>query len=267
MSKDLSVIPRFGLFAIIMLLLSTAFLVNGQSTLSLELDSQEVAVPTKDGFPLMADYFQGDKDSGGVLLLHGCQNSRTVYSRLGKILTHYKLNALALDFRGYGQSTSENFSQRSIKQQAQDIVSYQAEMMKITNFWTGDVIAAHQYLSDKSNPKHGIAVISMGCAIEQTIALAEHIRISAMVALTPKISEIDKERYKNLLDFPVYFIASAHSTDSFNAANELFQWNGDNNSKFQSIKGDRSASTILRRFPEISQDIAIWLKSKSLSGQ
>ncbi|WP_440875265.1 serine aminopeptidase domain-containing protein [Thalassotalea sp. PLHSN55] len=255
------------LLVITILVSVSSFTLHAQQTLTIALDPQEVTIPTKDNFPLMADYFAGDSKSAGVLLLHGCSNSRQVFTDLGKTLAQHNMHALALDYRGYGASVSEKFSQRSIKQQAQDIIGYQAEMMKITMFWNGDVFAAHQYLADKISKNRGISVIAIDCAIEQAVALAERMRINALVALTPQMSEMDKERYKNLLDFPVYFIASTHSTDSYNTADELFKWNGDKNSKFQSIKGDRSAYSILRRYPEIAQDIAIWLKTKSLDGR
>ena len=223
-----------------------------------------ITIATQDEFPLSANYFQGAKANGGVLLLHGCHSTNTVYNSLAETLAKHDLHALALDYRGYGNSINETFNERSVKLRAQNIVSYQAEMIKITTYWNGDVAAAYQFLKQQIDDKRGIAVITIGCAIEQAVALAENVHLSALVVLTPNISDIEKERYKNLLDFPTYFIASTHSTESYNTATELFAWNGDKNSKLQSLKGDRSGPYILRRSPEIAQDIALWLKTKSL---
>ncbi len=228
-----------------------------------QLSHEEIVIPTKDDFPLSADYFFGAADGAGVLLLHSCKSSRKVNFSLGETLAQYNHHVLSLDFRGYGNSISEKFSHNSIKHQAQDIVSYQAQMLKLTGYWHGDIIAAHQYLSTRMNNNQSISVVAIGCATEAAIALAEQTRLTALVVVSPKISDIEQERYKNLLDFPTYFIASTHDTESYNIADELFQWNGDKNSKFQSFKGNRSGSLILKRNTEVAQDIALWLRSRS----
>ena len=216
-------------------------------------------------FLLTADYyFLGKKidnnKSPGVIVLHDCHSQRSRYSELAKAISAQSVHVLSLDFRGYGDSVASCFSQLEIKKQAKDIVSYQSEIALITSYWADDLTAAHQFLRTKVDKSKGIAVVASGCAAGYVVSMAEKTHLRALVLLTPEMSYADKERYKNLIDIPSYFISSAHHIASISTAQELFDWNGATRSKMQVFKGDRSNYKLIKANQYLVNDVAQWLK-------
>ena len=211
-------------------------------------------------FLLTADYYTGDKRSGGVIVLHDCKSDRSRYSEMADSLFQQGLHTLALDLRGYGGSVSAEFSRDIIKQNATDIISYQSEMALLTTYWQDDLIAAYQFLRSKIDSKQGIAIVTSGCSAAYGVALAEQILLKSIVMITPQMTYADKERYKNLIDIPSYFITSSHHADSYNAAQELFSWNGSKKSKMQIFKGERYDYHLIAREKALINDISHWVK-------
>ncbi|MBL4822346.1 MAG: hypothetical protein JKX90_02315 [Colwellia sp.] len=210
-------------------------------------------------FLLSADYYVGANRSGGVIVLHDCKSDRSRYGGLANGLFQQGLHTLALDLRGYGESVSSEFSREIIKNNATDIIGYQSDMALLTTYWQDDLIAAYQFLRSKVDKKQGIAIITSGCSSAYGVALAESILLHAIVMITPKMAYADKERYKNLIDIPSYFITSSQHADSYQVANELFSWNGSKKSKLQIFKGDRYNYHLITREKQLINDIAHWL--------
>lgn len=216
-------------------------------------------------FLLSADYYYFGKPidknkSSGVIVLHDCTSDRSQYTELAKSVARQGMHVLSLDFRGYGGSTATGFSQQVIKKEAKDIVSYQSDIALMTSYWAEDVTSAYQFLRTKVDKSQRIAIVASGCAASYAVSLAEKIRLSAMVLLTPEMSYGDKERYKNLIDTPTYFISSAHDLMSYNTAHELFVWSGAKNSKMQTFKGNRQHKQLISAKLNLIEDITIWLK-------
>lgn len=212
-------------------------------------------------FALVADYYVGEKHNGGVLVLHDCNDDRGAYQNVADTLAKQGLHTLLLDFRGYGESVAEGFSREQIKQNALNIVGYQSDMALLTTYWQDDLLAAYQYLGNKIASDKGIAVVASGCSGTYAVALAEKRRLHSMVLISPTMSYNDKERYKNLIDFPSYFITSSHHQESYQTAQELFVWNGDQHSKIQVFKGDSYARQLINRQDYLLEDIARWVKT------
>lgn len=214
-----------------------------------------------DGFLLAADYYLGGKRSGGVIVLHDCNNDRGAYSRIAKSLAQQSLHTLLVDLRGYGGSVSQEYSREAAKLKATDIVTYQSEMALIMVNWPDDLLAMYQFLSKKTDKSKGIAVVASGCTTSYAVALAEKINLNSMVMITPQMTYGDKERYKNLVDIPSYFITSSHHQDSYKTAQELFTWNGAKRSKLQIFKGTGYGYQLISRKKDLVNDIALWVKS------
>jgi len=212
-----------------------------------------------DDFLLVADYYAGEKKSGGVIVLHDCKSDRSRYSLMANSLSQQGLHTLALDLRGYGSSVSSKYSRDNIKKNATDIVAYQSEMALLTTYWQDDLIAAYQYLLSKVDSKQGIAMVTSGCSAAYGVALAENILLNSIVMITPQMTYADKERYKNLIDIPTYFIASSHHANSYQSTQELFSWNGSKKSKMQIFKGERYDYQLIGRKNPLIDDIARWV--------
>ncbi len=197
---------------------------------------------------------------GGVIVLHDCHSNRSRYETLAKEIALEGLHTLSLDLRGYGESVATGYSELDIKRNAKDIVSYQGEVALLTSYWQDDLLSAYNFLRTKVNKNKGIAVVASGCAGSYAVALAEKIHVSALVLITPTMAYSDKERYKNLIDIPTYFISSAHHLASFDTAKELFNWNGAKRSRMQTFKGDSYNRGLLSANEYLINDIAQWLK-------
>ncbi len=225
------------------------------------VDVNQVKFMTEQNFMLAGQYYGGKEQQGGVLLLHDCDHTSSSYTELAKQLSNLGLHTLALDLRGYGDSVSDDFSHLIIKRNSKDINTYQSEFSRLTSYWQDDVKAAYNYLRSRISSKHEIAVVSAGCSAAQAIFLAENIRINSFVMLTPILNYMEKEHFKNLIDMPIYFIASMHHTDTYQTTRELFEWNGDNRSTLKLFKGTRQGQSLLRGNYFLAHDIALWLSS------
>ena len=232
--------------------------------------SQELRYPGKDRFLLSGQYyaaakqatgqFSDDEQAAGVLLLHDCEHDSRSYSYLGKSLSEKGLHAFAIDFRGYANSADDIFSRKNIKKKAQNIAAYQKEMVRLTAYWGDDVLAAHNLLRSKVDKHIGIAVVASGCSVNYAVSLAEKVKVAFLVVVSPEMNFAAKERYKNLLDIPTYFIYSTDHLESFNTTKELFSWNGSDKTKAQVFKGSRVGNTLLKKTYHLEEDIAQWLK-------
>jgi esterase/lipase len=238
-------------------------------SMAAEQEKQQIENPyainfaAEDGFELQGNYYAGELEGAGALLLHDCNHTRKSYELLAKLLASEGIHTLTMDFRGYGESISDEFSRHNIKRRTRDIVEYQSELAKITAYWPADVISAYQFLQAKTTRNQKISVVAMGCAAEQAVALAEKIHINNFVMISPQMEYIEKERFKNLFDMPVYFTSSAHNIEAYKTATELFEWNGDKLSKFHIFKGSRSGHALLNGDNYLARDIASWLKIRS----
>ncbi|SFV65734.1 hypothetical protein MNB_SV-13-1771 [hydrothermal vent metagenome] len=76
----------------------------------IDLPLQEVSFPSKSTAMLHGWYVQGDKDKGGVLLLHGLHSSRVQMLDRAKFLYKAGYSVLLLDFQGHGESIGERIT-------------------------------------------------------------------------------------------------------------------------------------------------------------
>ena len=211
-------------------------------------------------FLLAADYYSGNKRSGGVIILHDCRSNRKSYQTLAENIALQGLHTLLVDLRGYGASVSNAYSAEEAKSQAKDIISLQSEMGKLTTKWPDDLLTMHQFLSKKIGKNAGISIIASGCSSPYAVMLAEKIQLKSIVMITPKMSYGDKERYKSLIDMPSYFVTSSNHQDSYETTNELFTWSGDKHTKIQIFKGTSNNYQLLSNNNNLINDIAKWIK-------
>ena len=216
-------------------------------------------------FLLAADYLffpnkASEKNMPGVIVLHDCHSDRKKYKSLSTSIAEQGLHTLSLDFRGYGASVAEGYSELAVKKHATDIISYQTEVAVLKSYWSEDLLAAYNFLRKKVDNSKGISIVASGCAGSYAVALSEQVYLNSMVLLTPEMTYADKERYKNLVDIPSYFVSSAQHAMSYATAQELFTWNGAAYSKLQVYKGDKLNYQIIRANKYLVNDIALWLK-------
>lgn len=226
-----------------------------------EFSGQAIEIVAADDFTLSALFFPGLATAAGVLFLHDCQHSAKDYKPLYSALRQQGLNVLAPDLRGYGGSQSALYSDKKIRQQATDIVSYQGQVAALMLTWEKDLYLAYKHLKNMMNNNQEISVITTGCSSNQAIYLAEKMPLKSFVMLTPELSNDDKERFRHLADMPIYLLSAQQQTDAMLNVQELFQWSADKHSILQIFKGDGSSYDLLRQQVYLNEHIATWLHS------
>src|SRR5580765_5506932 len=95
----------------------------------------DIAAP--DGLVLKGTLFSAAAAGPAVLLLHQCDDQRRVWDPLGPKLAAAGITALAIDYRGYGESGGTPHDRLSNADQAK----------MIATVWPGDIDAAFAFLS------------------------------------------------------------------------------------------------------------------------
>jgi len=226
--------------------------------------NHEVTLFSDGLFKLTADYYAGKKVNnrfmGGVMLLHDCHGSRKNNIKLAKLLNKAGLFVLNIDLRGYGDSQSGGFSQSKIRKNAKNIKSYNNAFAALNSYWPKDTLKAFKWLRNKVDNSKQIAIVSFGCSASQAVSVAEKMRVNSLVIVTPQMDYSAKERYKNLIDTPTYFISALQDIDSYKTAHELFEWSGSRYSKMQIFKGSYIGHSLLRHHQGLTEDISNWLQ-------
>lgn len=225
---------------------------------------EKVSFAGADNFPISGTLYKGNPKSGGVILLHDCSHDSRSYRMLGDEFSRLGVNALAIDLRGFGESSSAVFSHQKVKQKSKDITSYQSELMMLASYWDKDVIAGYHFLRSKLEKGKGISVVASECSVIHAVAVAEKFRVNSFVMISPVMDYMQKERYKNLIDIPTFFITSIHDTDSLNTTKELYLWNGSSTSASLTYKGNRKGYKLLRGKPHILSGLALWVETHLL---
>ena len=106
----------------VLLLLTSVWVLAGAAP-------RDVALAASDGTLLKATYYAAEKPGPAVLLLHMCNTTRKSWEPLGPQLAAAGIHALAIDYRGFGESGGERF----------DPVRPQDAQRTVNDKWPGDI--------------------------------------------------------------------------------------------------------------------------------
>src|SRR5688500_18503152 len=90
----------------LLLCIALAGVVAAQDTTA----ARHVSIKAPDGAILRATYYAAAKPGPGVLLLHMCNTDRKSWEPLEPHLAAAVIHAVALDYRGYGESGGDRFT-------------------------------------------------------------------------------------------------------------------------------------------------------------
>ena len=190
-------------FALALALLPALFSLPDRATAAEPARGEHLDIRASDGVVLRATYWSPGKPGPGVLLLHMCNSDRTAWSGLGPRLAEKGIHALALDYRGYGESGGER---------PRDNEGRQREREK----WPGDVDAAFAALGARTGTESPIFGAAGGsCGVHQAIQLARrHPEVRTLVLLA---GNTDAEGETFLADNPWLPVFAAAARDDGNA--------------------------------------------------
>lgn len=136
---------------------------------------RKVTVRAPDGVELAATNFAAARPGPGVVLLHMCNSDRSAWNGLGEKLAAAGIHAVALDYRGYGESGGVRHD-HPVEQQR-----------NIDANWPGDVDAALAFLAAQAGvDATRIGAAGGSCGVNQAIHFArrhpEQVRTLVLLA-------------------------------------------------------------------------------------
>jgi dienelactone hydrolase len=163
--------------------LAPALAIALSAPLTAEVTQKRVEIRAPDGVRLVATSFSSERPGPAILLLHMCNSERSAWNGLGAKLAARGFHALALDYRGYGESGGE----RSPDPAAQQKI--------IDEKWPGDADAAWAYLISQPGVAREPAGVAGGsCGVNQAIQFARrHPEVRTLVLLAGNANRAGEE--------------------------------------------------------------------------
>jgi dienelactone hydrolase len=230
-------------------------------TLTASSQASDIILKTDQGFALKASFYQSNQTSDrAVLLLHQCNYNRTMYNDIGQQLSDKGIHALSLDFRGFGESSNDEFSVEKV--QALPKEARNAAWQKMSKHWPSDVQLAYDHLKSKMSDKGIVGVVGASCGGSQAITLAENNPINLIGFFSSGQRDENITRYKKMLaDKPTLIIASEKDRGTYESAQKLFTAASNIGSKFIAYKGSAHGYPLLDSDTQLANYMVSWLDS------
>lgn len=214
--------------------------------------ARTIDITAPDDVVLKATLFQSASPGPAVLLLHQCDDRRTVWDPLGLRLAAAGITALAIDYRGFGESGGVRYDTLSREQQAG----------VANDAWPGDFDAALALLSREP----GVDASRMGvaggsCGVNNAIHLARrHDNLKALVLLAGP-ADRDARAFIEAPGAPPVFAAAA-ADDRYGDFVLVSSWqfgiSPRTESRFAQYHDGGHAAVVLRAHPELVDLIVQW---------
>lgn len=212
---------------------------------------EDLDVRAPDGVTLRATHYSPGGPGPGVLLLHMCNSDRTAWAGLGPRLAARGIHALALDYRGFGDSGGENPG---------DAEARRSERAK----WPGDIDAAFAELRARAGAEEPIFGAAGGsCGVNQAIQLAR--RRPEVRTLVLLAGNTDAEGEAFLADNPWLPVFAAAALDDGTAVDATrwvqgFSSNPDN--RFAEYPDGGHGTEIFAVHDDLEPAIADWFEQR-----
>jgi dienelactone hydrolase len=223
---------------------------------------EKIELTAADGFTLTADYYAGDVGGAGVILMHQCNGERSMYRELAGLLAERGLHVIAMDFRGFGDSTAEGVNIEEIRASTADFDEYRKVSAPIREHWAEDVNIATDYLREKAGPDSVIGAGGASCGGSQAVVLAEQRDIAAIMTFSSGLNDDMLNRYKALGPVPTLIIAAEQDGSTHERALAQFSESADTNTRLISYKGEGHGSPLFKQDPTLAATIAGWYSER-----
>jgi dienelactone hydrolase len=227
---------RFAFAAITMLVFATIGFAEKTS----------VTITADDAFPLKGTLYSAARPGPGVLLLHQCNADRQIYDNLGKMLSAAGYNALAPDFRGFGESKNAQYS---------NLATSRDKM-------SADVDAALKFLSSQSLVNGTVlGVLGGSCGVNQAIHAAQrHPEIRTLVLLSGDTDADGEAFIQKSAKMPILGAASEEDTNAAAAIKKIIGLSPNKDSELTMFKNAGHAASMFAKQPDLEADIVIWFR-------
>jgi dienelactone hydrolase len=214
---------------------------------------REVTIAAPDGTKLSATYYASAKPGPAVLLLHMCNTTRRSWDPLAPRLATAGINALSVDYRGFGDSGGARVGEVQ-PAEAQRIV---------TEKWPGDIDAAYNFLlAQPGVDKTRIGAAGGSCGVAQAAGVARrHPAVRSLALLAGPLDPPGIQFITATPGLPVF--AAAAADDQFDAnAPASMRWilelSGNPRNKFSGFKDGKHGTEIFGPHPELVDQLVAW---------
>ncbi len=218
-----------------------------------------VDIVAADGVALKGTLFAAPADGPAVLLLHQCDEQRSVWQPLGTRLAAAGITALSVDYRGYGESGGTPHDKLSNEESA--------KLMATT--WPADIDAAFDFLSRQPGVKtERVGAGGGSCGVNQAIQLARrHDNVKALALLAGPADRDGRQFLEGPAAPPVF--AAAAADDQYANFVEIMSWlSGVSHrpeSRLAQYPDGGHAAIVFRTHPELADTIARWFAAVLLN--
>jgi dienelactone hydrolase len=211
-----------------------------------------VDISAPDGVTLKGTLYPSTSPGPAVLLLHQCDDRRTVWDPLGQRLAANGISALAIDYRGFGDSGGPRY----------DTLPNEQKAAVTAGAWPGDFDAALAFLSRQS----GVDASRMGaaggsCGVNNVIHLAQrHANLKALALLAGPADREARTFIEAAGAPPVFTTAAADDryADFVLVSNWQFSISPRPESRFAHYRDGGHAAVVFRAHPELADLIVQW---------
>ncbi len=215
--------------------------------------SRDVTLAASDGTQLKATYYAAEKPGPAVLLLHMCNTTRKSWEPLGSQLASAGIHALAVDYRGFGESGGDRL----------DAMTPQDAQRVINEKWPGDIDAAYAFLlAQPGVDKTRVGAAGGSCGVSQAVRVARrHPEVGSLVLLAGPLEPEGLRFIEQTNWLPIF--AAAAADDQYDAdAPGLMQWmveiSGNPRNRFSGFKDGKHGTEIFGPHPELPKQIVAW---------
>ncbi len=212
-----------------------------------------VDVTARDGAALKATYYAAAAPGPAVLLLHMCNTTRQSWDPVGRQLSAAGIHALALDYRGFGDSPGDRFNALEAPQR----------QTLVADTWPGDIDAALAYLQSQPGvDKTRVGAGGGSCGVQQAVQLARrHPQVRSLVLLAGGTDRAGLAFLQRTQWMPVF--AAAAADDQYDPeAPQSMQWlaelSGNPRNRFVGFADGRHGTEIFEPHPELVTQIVEW---------
>jgi dienelactone hydrolase len=227
-------------------------LVNSVPALAENLP-RDVTVTASDGTPIKATYYAAAQPGPAVLLLHMCNTTRKSWEPLAPQLAAAGIHALAMDYRGFGESGGPRF----------DAVGQQDAQKMVDEKWPGDIDAAYAFLlAQPGVDKTRIGAAGGSCGVQQAVRFAQrHPDIRSLALLAGPLDPAGVTFLERTTWLPIF--AAGAADDQYDANTpELMQWllaiSGNPRNTFSGFKDGKHGTEIFIPHPELPKQMVAW---------
>ena len=221
---------------------------------SADTQKKDVDIKAPDGVTLKGTYFSPGRPGPAMLLLHQCNMDRHAWDGLARDLADAGFHVLAIDYRGYGESGGERFTDVALRRPVME------------QKWPGDVDAALAYLlAQKGIDKSRVAAGGASCGVTQSSNLATRRHdIKALVLLSGTASEAAKAYVAATPALAVFGAASEGDPGAAKGIKEAVGASKNPQSTLKIYMGSEHGVPMFPKNPELEPMIVSWMKARLL---